>query len=87
MSHTIRVATAIIMFALATMGAAHARVANYHDYRPWANAGTLTFRSDSDDHHHAFQHLQPGAAHVDLGVSGYGCISHPDYGLYTPHFC
>jgi hypothetical protein len=26
-------------------------------------------------------------AHADLGVQGYGCLAHPDYGLYTPHFC
>jgi hypothetical protein len=40
-----------------------------------------------DDHHRVFRRFQSGSAHVDLGVKGYGCISHPDYGLYTPHFC
>jgi hypothetical protein len=87
MSHILRMTTAIIMLGLATTGATHARAANYHDSQPWANAGTLTFSSDSDDHNHVRQRLQPRAAHVDLGISGYGCIAHPDYGLYTPHFC
>ena len=22
-----------------------------------------------------------------LQIKGYGCIAHPDYGLYIPHFC
>ena len=48
---------------------------------------TFTFRGDPDDHHPVFQRPSFGSAHVDLGVGGYGCISHPDYGLYTPHFC
>jgi len=61
--------------------------ANYHDHHRWTNAGTLTFRSGSDGHHHVLQRLQPGAAQADWGVRAYGCISHPDYGLYTPHFC
>ena len=59
---------------------------NYHDYHSWGNAGILS-GSDSDGHHNVLQRFQLGAAHVDLGVRGYGCISHPDYGLYTPHFC
>jgi hypothetical protein len=87
MSKILTTATAIIMLGLTTMGAAHARAANYHDYQPWAHAGNLTFSMDSNDDHHVLQRLQLGAAHVDLGVRGYGCISHPDYGLYTPHFC
>jgi len=87
MSHIRRMATAVIILGLATTGAAHARAANYHDYQPWANADTLTFSSDSDYHHYVRQGLRPNAAHVDLGVRGYGCLAHPDYGLYTPHFC
>jgi hypothetical protein len=84
MSRILRVATAVTMIGFATIGVAQARAPNYHDYHPWASAGTLTFGSDSDDHQHVLQRLEPGAA---LGVRAYGCISHPDYGLYTPHFC
>jgi hypothetical protein len=84
MSQILATTTTIIMLGLATMGTAHARTANYHDYQPWA--GSLKFSSGSNDHHHVLQHLQPGAAHAHLGVRGYGCISHPDYGLYIPHF-
>jgi hypothetical protein len=50
-------------------------------------AGPAALGGNSDDHHRVFQRFQSGSAHVDLGVKGYGCISHPDYGLYTPHFC
>jgi hypothetical protein len=48
---------------------------------------TLPFGGDPDDHHPVFQRVPLSSAHVDLGVRGYGCIAHPDYGLYTPHFC
>jgi hypothetical protein len=79
----------IMVGALVVVGLAisPALATNYHDYHPRADAGILTFRSEPDAHYHVLQRFQPGAAHPDLAVRGYGGISHPDYGLYTPHFC
>ena len=48
---------------------------------------TFPFSGNPDDHHPVFQRVPFGSAHVDFGVRGYGCLAHPDYGLYTPHFC
>jgi hypothetical protein len=36
----------------------------------------LAFGDGPDNHHHGLQRLQSGAAHIDLGVGGYGCNSH-----------
>ena len=74
MSKILTTAATIIALGLAATGAADARGNFDRDSHPFAQAQTR------DTH--------PGyTAHFDLGVRGYGCISHPDYGLYTPHFC
>ena len=44
-------------------------------------------RSEASDTHHVLQRLEPAAAHIDSGIREFGCIAHPDCGLYTPHFC
>ena len=49
--------------------------------------GAFAFAGYPDPHHHVSQGSRIGSVHVDLGVKGYGCLAHPDYGLYTPHFC
>ena len=49
--------------------------------------GAFAFAGYPDPHHHVSQGSRIGSVHVDLGVKGYGCLGHPDYGLYTPHFC
>jgi hypothetical protein len=49
--------------------------------------GAFAFTGDPDAHRHVPQRPRIGSVHDDLGVQGYGCLAHPDYGLYTPHFC
>ena len=49
--------------------------------------GAFAFTGDLDAHRHVAQGSRIGSIHADLGVQGYGCLAHPDYGLYTPHFC
>jgi hypothetical protein len=49
--------------------------------------GAFAFTGDPDGHRHVPQGSRFGSLHADLGVQGYGCLAHPDYGLYTPHFC
>ena len=74
MSSILKKATVIAMLAFAVTGVAQARGNFDRDSHPSAHTQT--------------QVTHPGyTAHVYLGVRGYGCISHPDYGLYTPHFC
>jgi hypothetical protein len=70
----LKMATVAVLLAFATTGAAQARGNFDGDSHPFAQAQT-------QNTHRGY------AAHVDLGVRGYGRLSHPDYGLYTPHFC
>jgi hypothetical protein len=35
----------------------------------------------------AFAATGIGVYSQGLQIKGYGCLAHPDYGLYTPHFC
>ena len=74
MSKILTTAATIIALGLAATGAADARGNFHRGSHPFAHAQTR-------DTPRGY------AAHVYLGVRGYGCISHPDYGLYTPHFC
>jgi len=49
--------------------------------------GVFAFTGDRDAPRHVAQGSRIGSIHANLGVQGYGCLAHPDYGLYTPHFC
>jgi|SRR5215469_2395434 len=49
--------------------------------------GASAFAGDLEALPHVSRGSRPGSLHVDLGVEGYGCVAHPDYGLYAPHFC
>jgi hypothetical protein len=49
--------------------------------------GAFAFGGNLDAHHHVSQSSRTRSVHTDLGIQGYGCLAHPDYGLYTPHFC
>jgi outer membrane biogenesis lipoprotein LolB len=74
MSRNLKMATVAVLLAFAATGAAQARGNFDRDSHAFAQAQT--------------QSTHPGyQAHGDLGVRGYGCLSHPDYGLYTRHFC
>jgi hypothetical protein len=88
MIHKVMIALAIVAF----VGCASDAQSRGHDRGPAELGdthmeGTLTFRGAADHHDHVPLGFWPGSVHVDLGVKGYGCIAHPDYGLYTPHFC
>jgi hypothetical protein len=92
MSHILRVVTAIVMLTSVATDVAHARVINdQHHFRP-GYAGSVYSQAPRE--------LWPwnvagrGGAGVapqfnnpGLPIKGYGCLAHPDYGLYTPHFC
>jgi hypothetical protein len=84
---------AIVTLGLAAMSTAQARAINYqhHNFRA-GYAGPVYSKAPRE--------LWPwnvqgrGVAGVapqfsDQGpeIKGYGCLAHPDYGLYTPHFC
>jgi hypothetical protein len=87
---------AIIVLGLATLGSANARAINFHHlpgYAGWASYNHVrpgyagpAYSSAPDDRHFSLR-SRPGSVRVDLGIEGYGCIDHPDYGLYSPHFC
>ena len=49
--------------------------------------GAFAFAGDLQARDHVSRGSRPGSVPVDLGIRGYGCIAHPDYGLYAPHFC
>jgi hypothetical protein len=49
--------------------------------------GAFAFARALDALHDVSRGSRPGSLHVDLGVTGYGCVAHRDYGLYAPHFC
>jgi hypothetical protein len=93
MSHTLGKVTAIVMLAVATTDVAYARAINdqHHHFRrgyagmvysqaprelgPWNVPGR------------GVAAVTPQFNNPSLQVKGYGCLAHPDYGLYTPHFC
>jgi hypothetical protein len=70
-SDILRMATVFVMLAIAATGVAQARPINY-------------------EHHH-FHAGYAGPMHSRapraFNNPSYGCLAHPDYGLYTPHFC
>jgi hypothetical protein len=49
--------------------------------------GAFAFAGYPDVHGHVSRGPRTGSVDVDLSVKSYGCLAHPDYGLYTPHFC
>jgi hypothetical protein len=71
MSDILRMAMVLVMLAIAATGVAQARPINY-------------------EHHH-FRAGHAGPMHSQapraFNNPGFGCLAHPDYGLYTPHFC
>ena len=65
-----------IMLAFAATGVAQAHPINYQHHHSHAGyAGPVYSQAP-----HAFNNPGPQ-------IKGYGCLAHPDYGLYTPHFC
>jgi hypothetical protein len=93
MSKILATAMAAIVLGVAATSVAQARHINYrhHHFRA-SYAGPVYWK--------ALRELWPwnvqgrGVAGVaprfsDPGpqIKGYGCLAHPDYGLYTPHFC
>jgi hypothetical protein len=92
MSHILRMATVIIMLAFAATAVAQARPINYHHHLHAGYAGPMY--SQAQDELRPWNVPGRGIAGVaplfnnpGPRIKGYGCLAHPDYGLYTPHFC
>ena len=76
MSYILGMATVLVMLAFAATGVAQARSINYQHHHFHAGyAGPV------------YSQAPRALNNSGLQIKGYGCLAHPDYGLYTPHFC
>jgi hypothetical protein len=93
MSKILITATVVVKLGVAATSVAQARPINYqHHHFHASHAGPVYARAPRELWPWNVQGV--GVAGVALQFSnrspqikGYGCLAHPDYGLYIPHFC
>jgi hypothetical protein len=84
-------ATAVIMLALTATGVAHP--INYHHHHLHAGyAGPMYSQASrllrpGNVPGRTIAGIAPQFNSSSLQIKGYGCVAHPDYGLYIPRFC
>jgi hypothetical protein len=93
MSHILRMVTAIVMLAFAATDVARARAIkdNHYRFRP-GYAGMVYSQAPRElwpwnVPGRGCAGVAPQFNNPGLQIEGYGCLAHPDYGLYAPHFC
>jgi hypothetical protein len=93
MSHVLGIVTAIVMLTFVATDVAHARAINdqHHHFRP-GYAGSVYSQAPRElwpwnVAGRGVAGVAPQFNNPGLQIKGYGCLAHPDYGLYTPHFC
>jgi hypothetical protein len=92
MSEIFTTATAVIMLGLSATGVAQARPINYQHHFHAGYAGPVYSKvlrelSPWNVPGRSVVGVPPQFNNPDPQIKGYGCLAHPDYGLYTPHFC
>jgi hypothetical protein len=90
MSKMLITATAVIMLGVAATSVAQARPINYqHHHFHGSYAGPVYAKAPRELWPWNVQGrgLAPQFSNRGPQIKGYGCLAHPDYGLYTPHFC
>ena len=86
-------AMAVIMLGVAQTGVAQARPIKYqHHHFHAAYAGPVYSKAARElwpwnVQARGVAGLAPRFSNPGPEIKGYGCLAHPDYGLYTPHFC
>jgi hypothetical protein len=83
---------AIVALSLSAMGVAQGRPINYQHHFHAGYAGPVYSKAPRE----LWPWNVPGRGVAGIApqfnnpgpqIIGYGCLAHPDYGLYTPHFC
>jgi len=92
MSKGLTTATAVIMLGLAATGVARAQPTNDRHYFHAGYAGPAYSEarrelSPWNVRGRGVAGLAPRFNNPGPQIKGYGCLAHPDYGLYTPDFC
>jgi len=92
MSKILITAMAVIMLGVATTSVAQARRIKYHHHHHGSYAGPVYARAPRElwpwnVQGRGFAGVAPQFSNQGWQIKGYGCLAHPDYGLYTPHFC
>ena len=86
-------ARAVIMIGIAATSVAQARPINYQHHHFHARyAGPVYAKAPPElwpwsAQGRGFAGVAPQFSNRGPQIKGYGCLAHPDYGLYTPHFC
>jgi hypothetical protein len=90
MSYVLRMATVTVMLGFAATGVTQAHPTNYRHHAGYA--GSMSSQAPRE----LWPWNVPGRSVAGVAsqfnnpgpqIKGYGCLAHPDYGLYTPHFC
>jgi hypothetical protein len=93
LSKIISTATAVIMLGVAATGVAQGRAINHQHHHFHAGYPDPVYSKPPRElwpwnvQGRGVASVAPQFSNPGPEIKGYGCLAHPDYGLYTPHFC
>ena len=93
MSKILTTATAVIMLGVAAPSVTQARRINYQHHHFHASyAGPVYSKPPRElgpwnAPGRGVAGVEPQFNNSGPQIKGFGCLAHPDYGLYSPHFC